>query len=129
VQMLAFVRDITRDIGSDRAEQRFIPLHVQGPGETQDAPTPVLYRSDIFEVDFRAYGRGDLFLVRSLADGAPRYFLTAVQPGVSRFLSGQWGARAYIYNLSALQRELSARAADAGSLIESRSRTGPTANQ
>lgn len=128
VQMLAFVRDITRDIGSARAEQRFMPLHLQGPEDTHEHLAPVLYRSDIFEVDFRAYGRGDLFLVRSLADGGPGHFLTAVQPGVSRFLSGEWGARAYIYNLSALQRELAARAADASSLREPGSRASPNAN-
>jgi hypothetical protein len=129
VQMLAFVRDITRDIGSDRAEQRFMPVHVQDPGNAHDHIAPVLYRSDFFEVDFRAYGKGDLFLVRSLADGGPRHFLTAVQGGVSRFLSSEWGARAYIYNLSALQRELAARAGDDSSGGEPRSRTGANADQ
>jgi hypothetical protein len=72
----------------------------------QATDIPVLYNSHLFEVDLRCRKEGDLYLCRSLKKGAPDHFSTASTNGVHGLLTTEWASRLYLYNVSAMQREL-----------------------
>jgi hypothetical protein len=107
IQMLMFFRDVTRDLGARMANPEFTPAPNY---ETDGRNSTVLPNSHVFENDFRHYERGDMFLWRSLLEPEHAAFLTAPADAIPRLLRSGAAGRLYLYNLSSMQREISARA-------------------
>lgn len=102
IQMLAFFRDVIKDLGTGVAAGSTV---YASEGE-QATDIPVLYNSHLFEVDLRNREEGDLYLCRSLMMGAPDHFITVSTNGVRELLTTKWASRLYLYNVSAMQRDL-----------------------
>jgi hypothetical protein len=102
IQMLAFFRDVTKDLGTGVAVDS--KVHVSAGEQATDIPA--LYGSHLFEVDHRCRKEGDLYLCRSLKKDAPDHFTIASTNGVHKLLTTEWASRLYLYNVSAMQREL-----------------------
>jgi hypothetical protein len=102
IQMLAFFRDVIKDLGSGVAAGSTV--HASEGEKATD--NPGLYNSHLFEVDLRDRKEGDLYLYRSLIMGAPDHFITASTDGLRGLLTTRWASRLYLYNVSAMQRDL-----------------------
>ena len=102
IQMLAFFRDVTKDLGTGVAAGSTV--HASECEKATD--NPVLYNSHLFQVDLRDREEGDLYLYRSLMMGAPDHFTSASTDGVGGLLTTRWASRLYLYNVSAMQRDL-----------------------
>jgi hypothetical protein len=103
IQMLAFFRDVTGDLGSSFRAQQIGPM-ADYPGFRPSSPT--LPHSHVFGVDFRDYEHGDMFLWTSFGPVALPVFLTGTIVGIERYLKGGNASRLYLFNVSAMQRQL-----------------------
>ncbi len=105
IQLLVFFGDVIRDLGATLGAQKFAHMKHNADREYSD----VLPQSHVFENDFRKYERGDLFLWRSLTESALPSFQTVLASAVPKILANEMGSRLYLYNLSAMQRDLVAK--------------------
>jgi hypothetical protein len=98
VQMLALFGEVLDDVGPEIAVAALLEKKPQN-----------LSRSDMFTEDLR--GRDDDTYLFWSFDNPGRYVTTTSIPGLARIARSEWGSRMYLYNLSALQRRLSDKAA------------------
>ena len=100
VQMIAVFGDVLSDLGS---------ASIATAALLRESP-PHLTRSDVFEADFRDRPNGDLYLLRWFGSEDHQYFTTTNLADARRLFGDHWFGRAYIYNLSGMQRRLVANA-------------------
>lgn len=103
IQRLAFFRDISGDIGTRFGVGPVREAAQRGARVFEEATVSVTH-SDLFGVDVRDRGIGDLFIFCSLVEKPIGQFTTASAEGLAKILPTEWGARLYIYNVSLMQR-------------------------
>jgi len=105
IQLLVFFRDVIGDLGASFSAEEFVNV----PPGSQRGCSNVLPQSHVFENDFREYERGDLYLWRTLVEGSSPSFQTVLASAVHNILADAVGSRLYLYNVSAMQRDLLAK--------------------